>query len=104
AARHRLAIGEAEAEDALFLPYGAPGQEEARISAEELKAALEGDHARRPMLLDLCCPGTCHGAPTCWLAPPCTRLARCRAGSRRCRAAGRSWSIAFAAFRSAAAP
>jgi Fe-Mn family superoxide dismutase len=56
AARHRLAIGEAAAEDALFLPYGAPAQEEARISAEELKAALEGDPARRPMLLDLCLP------------------------------------------------
>ena len=39
AARHRLAIGEAAAEDALFLPYGAPAQEEARISAEELNTA-----------------------------------------------------------------
>ena len=56
AARHRLASGEAAAEDALFLPYGAPAQEEARISVEELKAALEGDPARRPMLLDLCLP------------------------------------------------
>ncbi len=54
-ARYRLAIGEA-AEDKLFLPYGAPAQEDARISAEELKQALEGDEARRPVLLDLCLP------------------------------------------------
>jgi Fe-Mn family superoxide dismutase len=54
-ARYRLAIGEA-AEDDLFLPYGAPPQEEARISAEELKVALERDGERRPVLLDLCLP------------------------------------------------
>jgi Fe-Mn family superoxide dismutase len=54
-ARYRLAIGEA-AEDKLFLPYGAPAQEDARISAEELKEALEDDEARRPVLLDLCLP------------------------------------------------
>jgi len=54
-ARYRLAIGGAK-EDKFFLPYGAPAEEEARISAEELKAALEGDAARRPMLLDLCLP------------------------------------------------
>ena len=54
-ARYRLAIGET-AEEQLFLPYGAPAQEEARISAEELKAALEGDETRRPVLLDLCLP------------------------------------------------
>jgi Fe-Mn family superoxide dismutase len=54
-ARHRLAIGEA-AEDKLFLPYGAPAQEEARISVEELKAALEGEPSRRPLLLDVCLP------------------------------------------------
>src|SRR5258706_12229708 len=48
-ARYRLAIGEAK-EDKFFLPYGAPAEEEARISAEELKAALESDAARRPML------------------------------------------------------
>jgi len=54
-ARYRLAISEA-AEDKLFLPYGSPAQEEARISAEELKAALEDDQARRPMLLDVCLP------------------------------------------------
>jgi Fe-Mn family superoxide dismutase len=51
-----LAIGEGAREDELFLPYGAPTQEEARISAEELKAALENDGDRRPILLDLCLP------------------------------------------------
>ena len=55
AARHRLAIGEGAGEDDLFLPYGAPAQEEARITAEELKAALE-DEDRQPVLLDLCLP------------------------------------------------
>ena len=55
-ARYRLAIGEAEEEDELFLPFGAPAQEEARISAEELKTALESDDNRRPVLLDLCLP------------------------------------------------
>jgi Fe-Mn family superoxide dismutase len=55
-ARYRLAIGEAAGDDDLFLPYGAPAQEEARISAEELKAALEQDEDRRPMLLDVCLP------------------------------------------------
>jgi Fe-Mn family superoxide dismutase len=55
-ARYRLAIGEGAAEDELFLPFGAPAQEEARISAEELKAALEDDNGRRPVLLDLCLP------------------------------------------------
>jgi len=39
-ARYRLAIGEVAGEDELFLPFGAPAQEEARISAEELTAAL----------------------------------------------------------------
>jgi Fe-Mn family superoxide dismutase len=56
AARYRLAIGEAAGEDRLFLPFGAPAQEEARISAEELKAALDGHDDRRPVLLDLCLP------------------------------------------------
>jgi Fe-Mn family superoxide dismutase len=55
-ARYRRAIGEREGEDELFLPFGAPAQEEARISAEELKAALERDEERRPVLLDLCLP------------------------------------------------
>ena len=55
-ARYRLAIGEGADEDRLFLPYGAPAQEEARISAEELKATIEGDKASRPVLLDLCLP------------------------------------------------
>jgi Fe-Mn family superoxide dismutase len=55
-ARYRLAIGGGADEDKFFLPYGAPAQEEARISAEELKATLQGDNARRPVLLDLCLP------------------------------------------------
>ena len=55
-ARYRLAIGESAGEDALFLPFGAPAQDEARISAEELRAALEADDHRRPVLLDLCLP------------------------------------------------
>src|SRR3984957_8909592 len=42
-ARYRLAIGEGAGEEDLFLPFGAPAQEEARISAEELKVALETD-------------------------------------------------------------
>ncbi len=54
-ARYRMAIGDA-ADEKLFLPYGSPAQEEARISTEELKAALEGDDADRPVLLDLCLP------------------------------------------------
>jgi len=55
-ARYRQAIGEGTAEDdALFLPFGAPPQAEARISAEELKAALD-DEDRRPVLLDVCLP------------------------------------------------
>ena len=55
-ARHRLAIGAEAGEGELFVPYGAPALEEARISAEELKVALEGDDDRRPVLLDLCLP------------------------------------------------
>jgi Fe-Mn family superoxide dismutase len=53
-ARYRMAIGEATGEDDLFLPYGAPAQEEARISAEELRASLRGPDQCRPLLLDLC--------------------------------------------------
>ena len=55
-ARHRLAIGAKVEEDKLFVPYGSPAQEEARISAEELKAELERDDSRRPVLLDVCQP------------------------------------------------
>jgi len=55
-ARYRLAIGDGVGEDGLFLPYGAPAKEEARISAEELKVALEGDEDRRPIILDVCLP------------------------------------------------
>jgi len=53
-ARYRSAIGEEAGEDELFLPFGAPPQKEARISAEELKVALDNDHDCRPVLLDLC--------------------------------------------------
>ena len=55
-ARYRLAIGEAAGVDPLFLPFGAPAQEQARISAEELKAALDGKADQRPVLLDVCQP------------------------------------------------
>src|SRR5215468_5608231 len=55
-ARYQQAIGESAGEDELLLPFGAPAQEDARISAEELMAALEGDGDRRPVLLDLCLP------------------------------------------------
>jgi len=54
--RYRRAIGAASAEETLFLPYGAPVEEAARISAEELKAALAQGPDRRPMLLDVCQP------------------------------------------------
>jgi Fe-Mn family superoxide dismutase len=55
-ARYRSAVGEGSGDDKLFLPYGSPVQEEARISAEELKAALEDAADRRPVLLDVCLP------------------------------------------------
>jgi Fe-Mn family superoxide dismutase len=55
-ARYRLAIGESAEQEKLFLPYGSPAQEEARISPEALKAALARDDDRRPFLLDLCLP------------------------------------------------
>ena len=55
-ARYRVAIGEDVGNDNLFLPFGAPAQQEARISAEELKTALENGDDRRPVLLDLCLP------------------------------------------------
>jgi len=55
-ARYRMAIGEELGNDDLFLPFGAPAQEEARISPEDLKTALENGNDRRPVLLDLCLP------------------------------------------------
>jgi Fe-Mn family superoxide dismutase len=55
-ARYRLAIGEGAGADELFRPFGAPLEEAARISAEELKAVLEDDDDGRPVLLDLCLP------------------------------------------------
>jgi len=54
-ARYRAALGE-PVEDKIFLPYGSPVQDEARISAEELQAALAGDERHRPVLLDVCLP------------------------------------------------
>lgn len=56
AARCRRAVGQSTGDDGLFHPYGAPQDSEARISPEELKAALQADGARRPILLDLCLP------------------------------------------------
>jgi len=56
AARYRQAIGAVSEEESLFLPYGAPPDEDARISTEELKAALARSPERRPMLLDVCLP------------------------------------------------
>jgi Fe-Mn family superoxide dismutase len=55
-ARYRATVGDGAVEDELFLPYGAPAQEEARISAEELKAAIENDDDHRPVLIDVCLP------------------------------------------------
>jgi len=55
-ARYRQAIGAATAEASSFLPYGAPAEEAARISTEELKAALAQAPDRRPVLLDVCLP------------------------------------------------
>lgn len=54
-ARYRIAIGGAK-DDKLFVPYGSPAEEEALITTEELKAALEADEAHRPLLLDVCLP------------------------------------------------
>ena len=53
-ARYRRAIGKGTGDDTLFLPFGAPAQEEARISPEELMAALYSKGDLRPVLLDLC--------------------------------------------------
>ena len=53
-ARYRLAIGTGK--DEPFLPFGAPPEDDARISAEELTVALEHEVERPPFLLDLCLP------------------------------------------------
>jgi superoxide dismutase, Fe-Mn family len=53
-ARYRGAIGKGMGDDELFLPFGAPVQEDARISPEELMAALKNKDDLRPVLLDLC--------------------------------------------------
>src|SRR5499425_2962065 len=55
-ARYQHAVGEGAADDELFVPFGAPRHEEARISPEELKDLLDGAEDRRPVLLDLCQP------------------------------------------------
>src|SRR5690242_3128334 len=54
-ARYRRAVGKSDADEEAFRPYGSPVEEAARISAEELAAALEDDR-RHPVLLDLCLP------------------------------------------------
>ena len=48
-----MAIGE-EVDDVAFLPYGSPADEEARITVEELKTALDVGEDRRPVLVDVC--------------------------------------------------
>ncbi|HEY1542714.1 MAG TPA: Fe-Mn family superoxide dismutase [Xanthobacteraceae bacterium] len=55
-AHYRVAIGEGTAEDAAPLPFGSPAQAEARISAEALRAVLDGGPERRPVILDVCLP------------------------------------------------
>jgi Fe-Mn family superoxide dismutase len=56
-ARYHSAVGEESVEDTLFLPYGSPAQEQARITPEELRAALNDDDGNnRPVLLDVCLP------------------------------------------------
>jgi Fe-Mn family superoxide dismutase len=55
-ARYRAAIGATMGKNDLFLPYGSPTSEEARISVEELLATLGHDADRRPVLLDVCLP------------------------------------------------
>ena len=103
-ARYRMAIGEGAGEDELFLPFGAPPQAEARISAEELKAALENDAERRPVLLDLCLPRDLPRRADMLAGAACTFPPHFPSGSRNCRETGRSRSIAFADFRSVAEP
>jgi Fe-Mn family superoxide dismutase len=55
-ARYGEAIGRGQPDASLFLPYGSPPQEEARISPEALKATLAADASRAPVLLDVCLP------------------------------------------------
>ena len=56
AAHYRLAIGDEADDGKLFVPYGAPADDAARISVEELRAALDRGEDRRPVLLDVCLP------------------------------------------------
>jgi superoxide dismutase len=67
-ARFRLAIGEGAREDELFLPYGAPTQDEARISAEELTGTYGSLSAQRP-------------APTHRYVGGCVHARSCRAAA-----------------------
>src|SRR5262245_6804689 len=53
-ARYRWAIGEGTGDEKLFLPFGAPAQEDARISPEELMAALYNRGDLLALLLVLC--------------------------------------------------
>jgi Fe-Mn family superoxide dismutase len=53
-ALYRRAIRKGTGDDKLFLPFGAPAQEDARISPEELMAALYNRGDLCPVLLDLC--------------------------------------------------
>jgi hypothetical protein len=103
-ARYRLATCKGAREGELFLPFGAPAQQEARISAEELKTA-----SRIKIIADryswmFACPRTCPGAEICCRVPPCTLLPRYHTGSRSCHGIVALWFIAFADFRSAAPP
>jgi hypothetical protein len=81
------AIGESAGESDLF-SLAAPPQEEARISAEELKSALDGDKERRLVLLDLCQPRDLPRRADVLAALLCMRRMRCRAGSMNCPASG----------------
>jgi len=56
AARYRQATGDGDLGGTLFVPYGSPPEADARITVEELKAALDGDEGHRPVLVDLCLP------------------------------------------------
>jgi len=103
-ARYRSPVGDGKAEDELFLRCGAPVQAEARISAEELKAASEDAEEHRPVLFDLSQPRDLPRRTDSSPAPSCTLLPRWPNGSSNCRGTGRSRCIAFAVSRPAARP
>jgi hypothetical protein len=79
-------------------------KEEARISAEELKVALEGDEDRRPVLLDLCLPVDLPRRKDMLTGASMPLLSRCRNGSESCPATVLSRFIALADFRSVVGP